>query len=133
MKINNIVFILLAIFMFLFKGCDRPEIINLIPQNKSEIIQKQTIPQSSYHVPYNRTDYPYIENECLYTKLRTIEIKFIKRIELEESPIRYFIITWQKDAYTMGMFTMSYEDFSKIEITLLGDTYAKKFKEQEKK
>lgn len=90
--------------------------------SNSEYLKQVNIEQS----------YPYIQNNILYTKLKTIAIKDIKKIELEESPIRYFIITWQTDAYTMGMFTMSYEDFKKIEIDLLGDTYEKARASQKK-
>ena len=78
----------------------------------------------------NRQDYPFVENGYLHTKLKTIAIKDIKRIDLEETSIRYFIITWQSDKYKGGMITMSYNDFNKIGRQLLGDDYEKKFQEQ---
>jgi hypothetical protein len=63
----------------------------------------------------NRQDYPFIENGYLYTELKTIAIRDIKRIDLEETSVRYIIIIWQSDKYRGGMFTMSLTDFKKIE------------------
>jgi len=134
MKINNMILILLMVlFTTLFKGCN-PSIPTDIKISNPPIIESKPIePQNRTIVPNNRTDYPYVYNGYLYTKLRIVAIKDIKRIDLEEFGIKYFTITWQTDRYTMGIFTMSDEDFKKIEVELLGGTYAKKSEEQKKK
>jgi len=81
----------------------------------------------------SRKDFPYIENNVLYTETKSIPIKFIKRVDLIEESVRFFIVTYEYDKYNGGMITMSYRDFKKIEIQLLGDTYDNRAEEARKK
>ena len=53
---------------------------------------------------------PYIENEILYLKLKSIPITDIINIEVVREPVIYVIITHKN-----GLYSMPYEDFQKVE------------------
>ena len=113
-----IIIILISLFIIAYYIGNR----NKTSTNIDEIItnQSSTVPDSSSTIISVKKEMPYIENGYLYTSIRTVAIKDITRIDLDNTSISYYLISWEENKYHGGAFTMSYHDFKKIEKELLG-------------
>lgn len=110
-KIYIIILILICIGLFFFaRGCGR---INNIPE-KIEINPIQIQPVDKIPLPDIKQEFPYVKDGYLFTEHRIVAIKDIMRIDLDTTTVNYVMITWQKGAYSGGIFTMSMSDFRKI-------------------